>query len=247
MNNVPSDAIMHAIQDYPKESCGLVVGGKYIRCRNIATNPGDNFVMCKEDMAAAMELGEIEAVIHSHPDAPCSITEADQINCNESAVPWCIIEVRLEKYIRHRWYEPKDEQLPIIGREFRHGVTDCLTVILEYYRRELGIDLGSFEREDNWWDKGENLYLKHLPEKGFYRIPDGDPILTGDVILMQIKSPVPNHAGIYIEDGMLRSEDVGHPVPNCLLHHMPARLSRRDVYGGYYLEKTVGVWRHGKA
>jgi len=53
---------------------------------------------------------------------------------------------------------------------------------------------------------------------------------------MQIRSKngVPNHAGIYLGDGLM-------------LHHMYGRLSRKDTYGGYWREMTRGVARHAQA
>ena len=48
---------------------------------------------------------------------------------------------------------------------------------------------------------------------------------------MQLESPVPNHAGIYLGDGVV-------------LHHVQGRLSSRDVYGGYYQKVTAKVLKH---
>ena len=54
-----------------------------------------------------------------------------------------------------------------------------------------------------------------------------------DIILMNIESPVPNHAAIYLGE-------------NVILHHVTNRLSSRDVYkwGGYYHKMTAKVLRH---
>jgi cell wall-associated NlpC family hydrolase len=50
---------------------------------------------------------------------------------------------------------------------------------------------------------------------------------------MQIRARngVPNHAGIYLGDGLM-------------LHHLYGRLSSRDLYGGWYLESTRAVLRY---
>jgi hypothetical protein len=48
---------------------------------------------------------------------------------------------------------------------------------------------------------------------------------------MQVASPVPNHAAIYLDDG---------PI----LHHLQGRLSSRDVYGGYWQKITTHTLRH---
>lgn len=47
---------------------------------------------------------------------------------------------------------------------------------------------------------------------------------------MRSKNGVPNHAAVYLGDGLM-------------LHHMYGRLSSRDVYGGYWREVTRLVVR----
>ena len=61
---------------------------------------------------------------------------------------------------------------------------------------------------------------------------------------MQIRSPVPNHAGIYLENGSLKSQPDLLPTPGSVLHHLYNRDSTREVYGGYWLKHTVSVWRY---
>lgn len=255
MRTINISAVRHAVEEYPRESCGLIVDGKYVRCRNDApgrdinelNNNENHFVLNMQDYQAALEQGEVQAVIHSHCDWPSKASEADLVMCKESDVPWGIIEIRNGQYAGHSWYTPESiVDLPLLNRRFYHGVHDCLSIVLDYYKRERGIDLGHFDREDDWWNQGKDYYRELLPKAGFVKIdPVADGYRTGDVVLMQIRSPVPNHAGIFLEDGTLLSETCAHPAPCVILHHMYGQLSRRDVYGGYYLEKTVSVWRYG--
>ncbi|WP_404938387.1 Mov34/MPN/PAD-1 family protein [Pseudomonas sp. JDS08PS003] len=240
----------HALAEYPKECCGLLIreGRKrvYVPCRNTAVTPSEHFRLAPEDYAAAEERGEMLAVIHSHPDCPPAPSEADRVACEASGLPWYILEVRKDDDGTLRkgdWASllPTGYQAPLIGRAFAHGIHDCLSIILDYYRRELGIELGSYQREDGWWEKGGNLYLDHLPQAGFERVND---LRQGDVVLMQIRSPVPNHAAIYLADGVLKSEPEHFPAPGSILHHLYGRDSKRDTYGGYWDEVTVSIWRH---
>ena len=63
----------HAVAEYPKECCGLLlaVGRKqqYYPCRNVSTEPNEEFRIAPEEYAAAEDIGEVIGVVHSHPDA----------------------------------------------------------------------------------------------------------------------------------------------------------------------------------
>ena len=83
------DAEKHAIEQCPKEACGIVVDGRYWRCRNIADNPELDFVLNPADYAMAALFGKVQAVVHSHPmGGPASL--ADKKACNASRLPWHI-------------------------------------------------------------------------------------------------------------------------------------------------------------
>ncbi|MFP3432090.1 C40 family peptidase [Paraburkholderia sp. SIMBA_061] len=240
MRQVTLDAIRdHAIRAYPRECCGLVVAvgdrDRYVECTNAATGT-DHFILPAAEYAAAETLGDIVMVVHSHPDAPCDPSEADRVACEASGLPWMIVEVRRgdNGAVNIRGMsniEPAGFSVPLIGRSFAHGVLDCYTLVRDWYRVERGIVLRDFTRSDNWWNEGADLYMENYGAAGFRRLVDGDPLEAGDVILMQIRADVANHAGIYIGNGLM-------------LHHRYGRLSNREVYGGYWLENTRAVLRY---
>ena len=220
----------HAKQCAPREACGLTinVSGKEVfwPCRNIAENQTD-FVMHPEDYATAEDYGEIMAVIHSHPISSAMPTPADLVGCEGSGLPWFIFSIPSGV-----WKEitPKGYEAPLVGRPFCHGVLDCYSLVIDWYKRERKIELPDFERREEWWNKGDNLYLDNFEKAGFYAIDPKD-IQKGDVILMQIHSKTVNHAAIYLGNGVM-------------LHHLMKRLSCREVYGGYFQKNTRLVIRH---
>ncbi|MBP3999914.1 C40 family peptidase [Pseudomonas koreensis] len=243
----------HALAEYPRECCGLVIRENrrqvYVPCRNTATTPSEHFRLAPEDYAAAEDRGEVLAVVHSHPDYPATPSEADRVACEASGLPWHILEVRKgddEQLVAGELVTtmPEGYQAPLVGRPFHHGILDCLTLVQDFYQREMGIQLPQYEREDDWWNKGQNLYLDLYEGAGFYQVND---LRHGDLILMQIRSPVPNHGAVYLADGILKSEPEHYPAPGSILHHMYGRDSRRDVYGGQWAEYTRMVLRHRDA
>ncbi|WP_278976754.1 C40 family peptidase [Oligella urethralis] len=237
----------HAIAEYPRECCGLIIADgnkqKYIPCRNVAENDHD-FKLHPEDYANAEEQGQVLAVVHSHIDRNPLPTEADKVGCEASGLPWHIVAVHDGEINSWHYFEPTGYQAPLVGREFHHGVLDCYTLIRDFYQRELNIVIPDFERPDDWWNKPEcgEIYLDNFSKAGFVRVDD-EP-RYGDVILMQYRSERTNHGGVYLGDKGLKEAPDLFPVPNALLHHAMPRLSERVPYAGYWADITRMVVRH---
>jgi proteasome lid subunit RPN8/RPN11 len=222
----------HIETELPREACGVVIVeiGKqvYIPCRNISENKKD-FILSPEDYANAEDRGGIILVVHSHPFISPQPSQADLVGCESSKLPWLIINWPTKA---SHYFEPNGYKAPLIGREFSQGILDCLTLIQDYYKDNLNIDLKSpWFRAEKWWEREENRYVESAPENGFF--PVVEPILH-DVLLMQVGSPVPNHAAVWVGD-------------NKILHHQLGRLSTIDVYGGWYRKVTTHVFRHKDA
>ena len=231
---VMNDAIAHARAAYPKESCGAVIAGAYVPFENKAANGGAEFVIDDSAFDAALQLGEVEAVIHSHPtnsnwvDAPSLADMQAQLAMN---IPWGIIptysnEASGEPYFWGRGVPTA----PLIGRQFRHGVHDCYTLIRDYYAVEHGIVLSNYAYQDEWWEKGQDLYRAHFAAEGFVPVVDANDWRAGDLCLAQIRSPITNHAAIYMGDGLI-------------LHHLNGRSSRREP-GDPWLKFMTHHLRH---
>lgn len=242
------DAITtHALAEYPRECCGLIVAvGRrevYRPCTNLSHGL-EQFRMSAEDWADAEDVGRVLAVVHSHPDAPATPSDADRAACEATGLPWVIVSVRDGVAQDVQQIAPTGWTAPLLGRQFFHGVLDCYTLIRDWYQRDAGIELLDFERADDWWNQGQDLYMQGFAQTGFERVPDGAALQPGDVVLMAVRSPVANHAGIYLDKRPLVEAPDLHPVPNAMLHHLYGRLSERVVYGGHWQEITMAVVRH---
>jgi len=221
----------HARAELPREACGLVavVKGRrrYFPCRNIAETPDEHFILDPTDYAETEDKGEIVAVIHSHPTTNHNPSQADRVACEKSGLPWHIVNPQTEQW---GYCEPAGLELPYVGREFSFGIVDCYSLCRDWYGRELGLKLSDYNRRDKFWLRGENLYLDNFASEGFREIPL-EELQYGDAVLMQLESPLPNHAAIYLGDQQI-------------LHHVQGRLSSRDIYGGYYWKSTAKALRH---
>lgn len=238
----------HAISVYPEESCGVIVAsGKkdtYIPMQNVLDTPEkrrEGFRLGHAELAAAMSKGEVVAYVHSHPNASEKPSEADKVAMESLGVPWVIVSTYLDldgdgkpTAGNPALHQPTGYEAPLEGRMFYHGVLDCYTLVRDYYKRELGITLPDFEREDRWWESaGESLYLKNFEAAGFVEIgQDMSKAQVGDVFLLELMSSAgPNHAAIYVGDGLI-------------LHHCYGRLSCKEVFGGYWQDCTRTIIRH---
>ena len=227
--SVREAAFAHARQVYPRESCGLIVVRKgkasYVGCNNLAIGT-DQFAIDPKDYARADRRGVILGVVHSHPNGSPQPSQADLVGCEASQLPWHIVGCPSGEWAS---FEPTGYRAPLVGRQWSHGVLDCYSIIRDWYKEARSIELLDFTRRDEWWHQGENLYLENYETAGF--VPVDDEPLEGDVLLMQVGSPVPNHAAIYLGDGLI-------------LHHLQNRLSSRDVYGGYWHKNTTHILRY---
>jgi proteasome lid subunit RPN8/RPN11 len=235
-------AIKHAIDSYPKESCGLVLieNGQevYVPCENRARDRAAHFVISAEDFAQIEDRGEISAVVHSHPDAHQRASEADQVSCENTGLPWHIFAIHKDddgevKLFGESVTTPRGYEAPLVGRQFAYGILDCYTLVQDYYKRELGITLEDVEHLDHHWERGISLYMENYEKMGFTPVPDHTQLEVGDIILMQVRASTPNHAGVYIGNGVF-------------LHHLYGRPSSKDVYGGYWQQATRLIIRRKK-
>ena len=215
----------HLINCYPNEGVGFVVGGAFVPQENISPNAIKTFEL---PASAWVNHGPIQAVLHSHPSTPDRPgndypSAADMESQIATAVPWGIIVCDGERAADPVWFGDQVEQPPLTGpkRYFRHGVTDCYSLIRAYYREEKGIIIPDFPRDWEWWSQqksgsaeNQNLYAEGFASAGFRQIPPHE-VRPGDVFLAAIRSKVPCHGGVYLGgsgDMILHHLTSGKPV-----------------------------------
>lgn len=244
------DITAHAWGEYPNECCGVIIGGRYHPCANIATDKANTFEIDPAEWVALSELGEVEAIVHSHPNGEPLPSEVDKVQMGLHGVDWVIVGLGVSptgaKYCNIKTHRPTNYTAPLLGREYHHGTQDCYGIVQDYYHRELNIILPDFQRVDDWWEDKDHepLYENNFKKAGFEVVTDTPQ--KHDVILCRVgRTHHVNHALIYLGDYQLKSENTPPAVGNQLvLHHPHGRLSVREIYGESWQKRTALVVRH---
>lgn len=237
-----ADILAHYQACLPKECCGLLVktGRKisYQPCNNLGQG-NDVFILDPKDWVQAEAMGNIVAIVHSHPNGDILPSDSDKVQMQVHGLPWVITNGK--DFDTHY---PTPFTAPLVGREYHHGVLDCFAIVRDYFEREHGIKIDDFERSDAWWEdpNSPSLYLENFEAQGFLQVDDLQP---HDVILCRVgKTHHVNHALIYLGDYQLQSEDVSPTLGDIVLHHPYGGLSRREIYGENWQRRAVITVRH---
>ena len=191
-------ALQHAQDQFPKESCGLLVNynGKqiYKKCKNLSLTATEQFILDPVDWAEIEdEYGKenIIGIVHSHPDTDPIPSAADNLAAARTNIRWWIVNPQTEV-----WYDfmPKDYKESLIGRQWIWNLTDCWSLVREYYQAELDIVLKDYVRPEDVDDFIYNpLFEKYFEDCGFVEVKNILDMKKHDAILMNICGEGLNH------------------------------------------------------
>ncbi len=226
------DALIHAQEEDPKESCGFLLNikgkEKYFPCENLSTYSQQCFIIDPNDYIKAEESGNILAVVHSHPVTPPVASQADMIGCENSNLPWHIVNPKTEEW---GYLEPSGYKPPLLGRPWVWGITDCWSLVRDWYKEEKNIILRDWDRPSTPQQFLEKpLFESCAWRTGFRELRPNEKLLNGDVLLMSILSPTLNHVAIFINGDVL--------------HHLADRISCKEPYNEWLLKCTGKRYRY---
>ena len=219
-------ALAHAKDQDPKESCGLLLNIKgkerYFPCRNLSMTAFQCFIIDPEDYIKADNTGDIIAVVHSHPVTPPVASQSDKVACEQSGLAWHIVNPKTESW---GYLEPTGYKAPILGRQWAWGVTDCYTLVRDWYKEKLDIDLIDWQRPTTLEDFNKDpMFEKCAEQTGFRELRPDEKLINGDLLFMSILSNNLNHVAIFIDGDVL--------------HHLTDRLSCIEPYSEWLLKCT---------
>jgi len=150
------------------------------------------------------------------------------MSCEQTKLPWHIVNPKTETW---GYYEPCGYEAPLLGRPWVWAVTDCWSLVVDWYKKEKGIKLLDYERPTRIEDFTDDpVFERYLPSRGFRLLRPEEPLINGDVLAMSILGKGLNHVAIFIDGDVL--------------HHSADRLSCREPYSPWLLKCTGGRYRY---
>lgn len=216
----------HMLEAYPNEGVvGVTAGGEVIPFENIHSDPLNNFRVDPREFYKQ----PIETLYHSHPSAGMNtrIVDGHPIDLRTPSLE----DMMCQQALGIRFgivgcdgvnvTEPihfPDWDLPLLGVRYVYGAQDCLSVIQRWYRQRMGYDIPDFPRDYRGiFSDSISLYDKYFEQAGFAVVDPWEEPRVGDVHIMKFRSPVNNHAGVYVGN-------------NQILHHINNRPSELIKY-----------------
>lgn len=244
---VKNSIVQHTMENPLMEICGLITLSadgvySYERLENVHEEPVSNFRLRQEDQIRVVTDNAVVAYVHSHPNGPNCPSKLDmeiQVGIGKPSVICAVVNGALDVFS----FGDHLLNLPLDGRTFRHGVTDCYEAARGWYWQNRGLLLDPFPRSDDWWsatEDNEDMYLRNFESQGFEafkpnfkdRNSDLHPA-EGDALLIQFDgSKVINHCAVYVGN-------------NLIYHHRAHRKSATMPIGYMIDQNYVKAWvRH---
>lgn len=184
-----------AVAAYPEEGVWFITEKGLRQVANMHPDPCNHFEVSAEDSLQAFQEGLL-AVVHSHPDREPVPSKSDMRSQIRTAVPWGIVAVEGGATSEFVWWGGNLPKLPLLGRPFMHGPSDCYALVRDFYHA-YGIEIGEVPRDWMWWET-EEMFSQYWPDFGFREVPVSEA-RKGDVWLCQTRTPFESHCGIMLD------------------------------------------------
>ena len=229
----------HALNEVPKECCGLIIEDKGAEqiypCRNSSEKPAKHFSINPSDYVKASVRGKIKAVYHSHNSENEKFSVNDMFNSRAHKLNYILYNTVKDSF---SFFDFKKNKTFLYNRIFKIGKSDCYTIVKEYYQN-LGIKLdGENTLGNDWYKENPNLISelfklnKTNPNLPIVELPPDSQLKEHDVIVFEfIKGAGPNHVAVYLGDGNM-------------IHHPRNRYPCIETLNPIYKKKMYKIYRH---
>jgi proteasome lid subunit RPN8/RPN11 len=225
-------AAKYAVECLPKESCGLlaIIKGKetFWPCKNLSEAPDEYFVMCPDSWQECEDQGELIGIVHSHTYGSALPSEADKASCEHLGLPFYIYSIEHKDW---HSFKPSGYKSGLFGRTWIWKKHDCWSLIVDFYKEKLNLDLGSCYRPKTLKEFADNPYFEQILKDANFKEIDKNNIKENDVLLMEGIEEKLNHVALYIGN-------------QTIFHHNIKQLSCRELYDLKYIQATKKAFRY---
>lgn len=192
--------------------------------------PSKAFELTPDAYAEVAKLGRPIGVYHSHAiDGSTVFSEADLDMARELELPFYLYANRDGSW---HSYIPPGYEVPLSGREWHWGTSDCYETVRVYYRQTRGLYMTDYDRDESFENANESAITQYIAAEGFTAVAGNGPIQTGDVLLFRAPgSAYPHHLAVFL----------GHSK---VLHHPRGGLSRVESLNDKWLKRLDRVLRY---
>ena len=203
-NKLKEEIKQKSLEKIPEEFCGLLVdkNNKTILypCKNISHHPEKFCLLNPVDYIHAADIGKIVGYVHSHENQFTSVI--DNFNAFSHSLFSVVYSWKFDKF-----YIIDPALKSYLNLEFKIGQSDCFTLVRNYYKDKLNIQINDYYRDENWYKKNPRIVLENYVEEGF-TICTLNEVRENDIILFGINENV-CHMGIYLDAGYILHQQNG--------------------------------------
>jgi proteasome lid subunit RPN8/RPN11 len=225
----------HALSKPNEEVCGFIIANNnsflIYKGTNINNNKSKFFTISPKDYLCANHLGSIIGVYHSHTiNGSTDFSDLDKQNAKKHKLLYILYTIKNNKLLIYD-YNADNKFDTYLNKEFVFGKQDCYSLIQEYYRKELNIQLPDIDRNIYWYqtnkykikDEYTNFFSTIFVEK--------QDLKQNDILIFKYDKDIePHHLGIYIGN-------------NSFLHHPRNKYSTIELYSNIYIKRTEKILR----
>ena len=209
-----TDIETYALEQYPNEMVGIIVSGDFIPLPNSSKDKENSIELLPEHYA--QYCGRIEAVIHSHTCKlrnsplfdPRTPSKMDMLNQPKTKVPWGIVATDGTDVMSAKFF-PRVPNNNYIGREFTWYINDCFTIVQDYYKFELDIEIPNHPYDYDLVEvmRQNYIYDKGYKAAGFIDLQSIENLQNGDILVVHQGNLKGNHLAV-VHDGQLLHQDM---------------------------------------
>jgi proteasome lid subunit RPN8/RPN11 len=208
---------------------GIISGNSVIQLKNTCVAPEDGYIPNSEKYLKFLMSDRVDCFWHTHVNDRLTFSHYDLNAVHQGgSVPWLLYNQPFAAWE----YKDPNYQIPYLERPWQHCWTDCYTLIRDFYRRELLIELPLPHHNGvdlPWLQSDWNEPIINL-SKYFDKLEPGSQLQQYDLVLFNgLFNPA--HSGILLNTRSGMS----------LLHHFYRKFS--ELTDRIEPENIHSIWR----